>query len=172
MNLHLARSETFSFFGSRRYWLAAKAIVTPAELTVITHHRLERTEIFHDPERDRFERDAERHRQEARAEGIFVTNFEQLGALALAETRSVIAAWRAAAAFNITFADLINGIAIEHASLDAIRDIERILTRGVDTLQATINEAAQYSEPSEDLLAPDDEHDTTTPPSQWTRSWR
>jgi hypothetical protein len=172
MNLHIVRSETRSFFGARRYCLSARVTVTPDQMTVITHHGLERTEIFFDPERDRLEQAADDYHQQARARGLFVTKARDAAAVSFAETRAIIASIRALNAFNITLADLLRGVTIENASLHAIRDFERILTASVDTINETLQAAAGFSDTTEDVFEPGDEHEPTTPPAQWARTWR
>jgi hypothetical protein len=172
MNLHIVRSETRTFFGSRLYQLAARVTTTPDEIAVINHHGLDRTEIFFDPERDQLEQAAEDYHQQARARGIFTTKMRDAMAVSIAETRAILSSRRALRAFNISLGDLLRGVTIENPSLHAIRDFERILIASVDTIDEALQAAARFSEPTEDMFEPGDEHEPTTPPTQWPRTWR
>jgi hypothetical protein len=171
MNLHIARSERYTYLGSRRYRLSARLIVTAPEQEIITRHHLDRTEIFFDPDRDRLQQAAEAHHNGARAPGLFVTTIRTAAAVSLAEIRAIIAAIRAVGAFTLTLGDVLRGIAVEQPSLQAIRDLERILVASVDTIDETVQAAIGFSEPSEDVFASGDEQELTTPPAQWTRTW-
>jgi hypothetical protein len=52
MYFHVARSESRSPLGFRRYCLSARIHLTPEEMRIAERHRLERIEIFYDPLRD------------------------------------------------------------------------------------------------------------------------
>lgn len=172
MNLHIARSERYTYFGSRRYRLTARLIVTGPEQAIISRHYLDRTEIFFDPDRDRFQRAAEAHHDDARAPGLFVTKVRTAAAVSLAETRAIVAAVRALGAFTLTLDDLLSGTTVEQPSLQAIRDLERVLVASVDTIDETVQAAISYSEPSEDVFASGTNDDATVSPNQWPRLWR
>jgi hypothetical protein len=171
MYSHVARSETRSFFGFKRYCLMAKIHLTPQELHIMEHHRLYRIEIFHDPIRDELDAKAASEHEKAKARGLFVTTTRDASAICAAELRALVSAIRALLAFNITVADLVRGVTITNPSLRAISEIEKVLVECIDHIDRALQTARSYSDETEDIFAPGTNDDTTVPPNQWSRIW-
>ena len=172
MHTHLARSTTGLLFGTK-YRLAIRLYVDADELRIIRQHALGRIEVFADPLRDAFAADAAAAHDKAKARGLFVTTARDATAITASELTALVSTVRALLAFKLSVADLLRGVTIEHRSLRAISDIEKILTDYIDALDAAVRAAGSYAEPTEDIFAPDtDAPDAGVPPRQWTRSWR
>src|SRR5262249_24719732 len=170
MYFHIARTETRSFLGFRRYCLTAKVHLTPREMQLVERHRLNRIEIFYDPIRDELNADAERAHDTAKARGLFVTKERDAAAVRTAEVHVGVSTIRALRAFNITVKDLVRGVTITNPSLQAIGEIERILTDCIDHIDRSLQTARRYADGAEDIFAPGTD-DTTVPPNQWPRIW-
>jgi len=171
MYSHIARTETRSFLGLRRYSLTAKLHLTPEELQLIERHRLNRIEIFYDPIRDELNDAAEQAHQRARARGLFVTQARDASAVCVAEIHALVSTIRALRAFNITVRDLVRGVTITNSSLQAIGEIEQVLTDCIDYIDRWLQTTRRYADGTEDIFAPGTEDDTTVPPNQWPRIW-
>jgi hypothetical protein len=172
MYSHITRSETRSLFGGKRYRLTAQIHATPDELHIISHSRLGRIEVFHDPRRDEFAATAAAAHEKAKARGLFVTRARDATAVVGAELRSLIATLRALRAFNLNVADLIGGVTIQHKSLQAITEIEGAIIECIDHVDRFLQAARGYADTSEDAFAPGTPDDATVPPTEWTRPWR
>jgi hypothetical protein len=159
-------------FGTK-YRLAVRLYPDAGELRVIREHHLERIEVFADPLRDAFAADAIAAHDKAKARGIFVVpRMRDTAAITASELSALVSTLRALLAFKINVADLLRGVSIEHRSLRAIADIEKILTDYIDALDAAVRSARGYADRTEDVFAPgDDAPDETIRPNQWTRSW-
>ncbi len=171
MYSHIARTETRSFLGFRRYCLTAKLHLTAQELQLIERHRLNRIEIFYDPIRDELNADAEQAHERAKARGLFVTKARDAGAVCIAEIHALVSTIRALRAFNITVRDLVRGVTITNSSLQAIGEIEQILTDCIDHIDRWLQTARRYADETEDIFAPGTGDDITVPPNQWPRIW-
>ena len=172
MYSHIARSETPSWLGRKRYRLTAQIHPTPQELQVIDRHRLARIEIFHDPFREELNANATAAHQKAKARGMFVTKASDAAAICGSEISALVASVRALLTFRITVADLLRGVTITHRSLQAIGEIEQVLTDCIDIIDRSVQAAHRYSDQTEDIFAPGAEDDTTVPPTHWARNWR
>lgn len=170
---HIARSETHGLFG-KRYQLSAQMHVTPDELHIINHSRLDRIEIFHDPLREQYDDAAAAYHAKAKARGLFVTRARDTAVIVGAETRAVFAAIRALRAFRVTVGDMLRpgGVTLEHKSLQAITELERAITECVDTVDRFLRAARGYHDTTEDIFAPGTDKDATVPPAEWPRTWQ
>jgi hypothetical protein len=171
MYSHIARSQTRSLLG-KRYQLTAQIYPTPEESRIIDAHRLHHIEIFYDPFRDELDAAAVAAHAHARTRGLFPTKARDAAAICGSELRALIAAARAFRAFNVTVGDLCRGITITHRSLQAIGEIERILTECVDAIDRCVRAAGSYADATEDVFAPGTDDDRTVPPAEWARTWR
>jgi hypothetical protein len=171
MYSHIARSETRSFFGFKRYCLTAKIQLTPEEMHIIRHHRLDRIEIFHDPIRDELDANATSAHEKAKARGLFITTARDASAICASEIRALVSTVRASHAFDITVADLLRGVTIINPSLRAIGEIEQVLIDCIDQIDRSLQTARNYSDDTEDIFAPGTNDDTTVPPNLWPRFW-
>jgi|SRR6185503_14853886 hypothetical protein len=171
MYKHLARSETRSFWGFARYQLSARLYVTPDERRILTRHRLQRIEIFHDPVRDDLEASTIAAHDSAKARGLFVTKVRDAAAITASEISAITSAIRALRAFRITVGDLLDGVTITHRSLREIGHIEQILKDSIDDIDQSLQTAVAYSGETEDIFMPGTDDDTT-PPAEWPRVWR
>ncbi|HEY7238673.1 MAG TPA: hypothetical protein VH600_05855 [Burkholderiales bacterium] len=172
MYSHLARSESSSLFGRKRYQLAARIYATPQEAAVIQYHGLERFEIFYDPARDALEAAATAVHENARTRRLFVTRSRDAFSVCSSEIGAMVAAIRAMHTLNITVSDLLHGITITNRSLREIGELERILRECIDQIERMLRAAQSYSEDTEDLYAPGTDDDDGVPPRDWTRRWR
>ena len=172
MYSHLTRSQTHSWFGFTRYRLTAQIHATPEERQIIDRHGLTRIEVFHDPRRDELSANATAAHEKAKARGLFVTKARDATSICGSEIRALVATARAALAFNVTVADLCRGITITHKSLQAIGEIEHILTECIDAIDRHVRAARGDAEATEDISAPGTEVDAAVPPTEWARTWR
>ena len=172
MYSHLTRSQTHSWIGFKRYRLTAKIHATPEERQIIDRHGLMRIEVFHDPLRDDLSTHAMAAHDKAKARGLFVTKARDATSICGSEIRALVATARSLLAFNVTVADLCRGITITHKSLQAIGEIERILTECIDAIDRHVRAARGYAEATEDIFAPGTEDDGAVPPTEWARTWR
>lgn len=171
MYSHVARSETHSWFGAVRYHLTAQIHLTPEETQIMEHHRLRRIEVFYDPMRDEFSGKAESAHEKAKARGWFVTTARDASAVCAAEICSLAFTLRALLAFNITLDDLVRGVTITNRSLQAIGEIEQVVTACIDHIDRTVRSARSYADKTEDIFEPGPEDDRGLPPNQWPRIW-
>jgi hypothetical protein len=172
MYSQVRRFETQSFFGTKHYCLTAQIHATQDELHLINHGRLGRIEVFHDPLREHFAAAAAAAHEKAKARGLFVTRARDATAVVGAELRTFIATYRALNAFNVTVADLLAGVTVEHKSLQAIMEIERAITECIDSVERFLRAARNYHDTTEDIFAPGTDEDPGVPPTQWPRLWR
>jgi hypothetical protein len=172
MYTHVSRSQTRSLLGCKRYVLAVRLYVTQLERDVVDRHRLERIELFHDPRREQFDADAMAAHANAKSHGLFVTKARDSTTICISEISALVSSIRALLAFRITVADLLRGVTIQHRSLQAIRDIEEVLTACIDSIDRSVQAALSYSDQSEDIFAPGPDTDTTIAPNAWVRAWR
>ena len=150
---------------------ATPVALSPQELQLVERHRLNRIEIFYDPIRDELNADAERAHERAKARGWFVTKARDAAGVCTAEIHALVSTIRALRAFNITVRDLVRGVTITNSSLQAIGEIEQILTDCIDHIDRSLQTARRYADEAEDIFAPGTDDDTTVPPNQWPRIW-
>lgn len=172
MYTHVSRSQTRSVLGRRRYVLAVRLYLTPPERHIIERHRLMRIELFHDPRREQLEADAIAAHAKAKSHGLFVTSARDSLNICIAEISALVSSVRALLAFRITIADLLDGVTIQHRSLQAIGDIEHVLAACIDRIDHNVQAALSYSDQTEDIFAPGADDDTTVAPNAWARNWR
>ena len=172
MHSHIARSQSPSWLGVK-YRLSVRLYVDAEELRILRAHRLDRVEVFADPQREDFNAAAAVAHDKAAKYGLVVIKARETTAIAAAEITAIIATVRSLLAFTIRVADLLHGVTIEHRSLRAIADIETVLTDCLDHIDAAVRAARSYCQETEDLFAPgpDDTHDNV-PPAAWGRNWR
>lgn len=172
MRSHVIRSQIPTFWGSHRYRLFARIYPTPAERQLIGRHRLEAVEIFHDPVREHFTAQSDAAHRRAKAHGLFVAKAgDAIGVLG-AEIVASVAAIRGLRAFNITVADLLNGVTITHKRLTAIGEIETAVVDCIDHIARTVEAARRYSDEVQDLYEPANERPDAVRPADWPRAWR
>ena len=173
MFLHIARSQSWSFFGRRTYQLIASLEATPDQIAAIYAHRLDRLECFHDSRRDTLIKESEAALDRAQAVGWITTTVEEAGTIWLETGRSVIFAYRAARAFRISVGDLIRpgGVTITHHSLSEIVAVERAITESLRPIIATVAAATSFEAATEIIIEPEP-HNSGTPPPAWPKVWR
>lgn len=171
MYTHIIRSVTSSFMGFKRYRLSVRIYVDREDLQIIQHHRLELIEFFHDPIRDELNANASAAHEKVKGHRLIVTTMRDAGTICTSEIRTLVSTVRALLTFQVTLADLLQGVSITHRSLQAIGEIEHVLTECIDRIDHFVRAARSYSDEAEDIFAPGTDADPTIPPAEWPQTW-
>ena len=157
MHLLLSRSHRRTLFGGHKYTVSAQLDASPEDRAIIKAHDFSRSHIYTAPIADELIARADAHHEQQKKLSIF--NADDQWTIAYKNWAATALYLRAAGAFHITVAGLLDGCDARADNLPDILAVEAAITDAFEALSRLVAHAHSFDQGSETVLVPDDHRD-------------